>query len=87
MVLAQVREHERREADAVEPMQVRRVRRRFDRDGAVADVEHLAEEPLQVDRLGRRARNAAPLSADARLDRAEQPGPATCGGEDREEQE
>ena len=87
MILAEVREHERGEAHAVEPVQRRRVRRRLHRARAVAGVEHLAEEPLQVDRLGRRALHAATLAADARLDRAEQPGPAPRGGEDREEQE
>ena len=51
VVLAQVREHERVEADAIEPPQRGSVRARLDRRAPVARVEHLAEEPLQVDRL------------------------------------
>ena len=62
------------------------MRRRLHRARAVARVEHLAKEPLQVDRLGRRALDAAALAADARLDRADQAGPPAGRGEDREEQ-
>ncbi len=76
-----------READAVEPVEDGRVRRRLHRARAVAGVEHLAERPLQVDRLGRRPHDAAPLAADPRLDRPEQPRPPTGGGEDREQEE
>ena len=72
VVLAEIREHEHGEADAVEPVEDGRVRRRLHRARAVAGVEHLAEQPLQVDRLGRRAHDAAPLAADPRLDRPEQ---------------
>ena len=53
---------------------------------AVAGVEHLAEEPLQVDRLRRRPLDAAALAADPRLDRPDEARPAAGGGEDREEQ-
>ena len=60
----QVREDERVEADAVEPVQHRGVRGRLERDAAVARVEHLAERPLQVDRLGRRAHDRPRLAAD-----------------------
>ena len=73
VVLAQVREHERVEADAVEPVQHRRVRGGLERDAAVAGVEHLAERSLQVDRLRRRADDRPHLAADAALDGAEQP--------------
>ena len=85
--MAEVREDERSEAHAVEPVQRGGVRRRLDRARAVAGVEHLAEQPLQVDRLRRRALHAAPLAADARLDRAEQARPPARRGENREEQE
>ena len=87
MILAEIGEDERGEAHAVEPVQLRRMRRRLHRARAVARVEHLAEGPLQVDRLGRRAHDAAPLAADARLHRAEQPWTAAGRGEDGEEQE
>ena len=58
------------EADAVEPTQRRAVRGGLERDAPVAGVEHLAEEPLQVDRLGRRVRRRARDAADDPLDRA-----------------
>ena len=87
MVLRQVREDERGEADAVEPAERRAVRRRLHARAAVAGVEHLPELALQVDRLGRRAHGRPPLAADAALDRPEQPGPPAGRGEDRVEQE
>ena len=59
VILAQVREDERVEADAVEPSQRGAVRRRLDRRAPVTRIEHLPEEPLQVDRLGRRERRRA----------------------------
>ena len=83
VVLRQVREHERIEADAVEPVQHRGVRGRLERDAAVARVEHLAERPLQVDRLRRRAHDGPNLASDPALDGAEQAGPAACRFEDR----
>ena len=55
----QVREHERIEPDAIEPPERRPVRRRLERDAAVAGVEHLAEEPLEVDCLRGRERRGA----------------------------
>ena len=76
VVLAQVREDERVEADAVEPPERRAVRRRLEGDAPVARVEHLAEEPLEVDRLGRRERRGALLAADLQLDRARRARPA-----------
>ena len=87
MILAQIREHERVEADAVEPVQDRSMRGRFQRDAAVAGVEHLAERALEVDRLGRRADDRANLTADPALDRAEQAGTAPGGLEHRVEEE
>jgi hypothetical protein len=87
VVLAEVREDERVEAHPVEPVQLRCVRGRLERDAAVAGVEHLPEGALQVDRLGCRAHDAAGLAADARLDRAEQPRSPARGGEHGVEQE
>ena len=69
VVLAQVREDEHVEANAVETPQRRAVRARLDRGAAVARVEHLAEEPLQVDRLRRRERRGP----RARLRRSTRP--------------
>ena len=86
MVLRQVREHERVEADAVEAMQHRRVRGRLERDAAVARVEHLAKRPLQIDRLGRGAHDRPNLSSDPALDGAEQAGPAARRFQDRVQQ-
>ena len=83
VVLREVREHERVEAHPVEPTQRRAVRRGLDRDGLVARVEHLAEEPLQVDRLRRRVRRGPRLPADDPLDRADEPRRAAGGVEDR----
>ena len=85
VILAEVREDENAKADAIEPVEDRGVRRRLHRARAVAGVEHLAERPLQVDRLGRRPHDAAPLAADARLDRPEQARSPPGRGEDREQ--
>ena len=86
VVLAEIREHEHREAHTVEPMQDGRVRRRLHRARPVADVEHLAEQPLQVDRLRSRPHDAAALAADAGLHRPQQPRPTSGSGEDRKEE-
>ena len=83
MILAQVREHERVEADAVEPAQRRAVRARLDRGAPIARVEHLAEEPLQVDRLGRRERRGTALAADLPLHGSDETRLAAGGLEDR----
>ncbi len=87
VVLAEIGEHQHGEADAVEPVEDGRVRRGLHRARAVAGVEHLAEHPLQVDRLGRGANDTAPLAADPRLDRPEQAGTPPRGSEDREQEE
>ena len=55
VILAEVGEDEDGEAHAVEPVQLRRVRRRLHRARAVARVEHLAERALEVDRFRCRA--------------------------------
>src|SRR5207302_1245506 len=87
VVLAQVREDERREPHPVEAAELRSVRGRLHRAAAVAGVEHLAESALDVDRLGGRTDRGAALASHAALDRAEQAGAAAGGGEDRVEQE
>ncbi len=75
MILAQVREDEDVEADAVEPVEDRGVRGGLERHAPIAGVEHLAEGALEVDRLGRRPDDrshlAAPWAADPALDGAE----------------
>jgi hypothetical protein len=87
VVLGEVGEDERVEPDAVEAVQHRRVRRRLERDAAVAGVEHLPERPLQVDRLGSRSHDGPNLAADSALDGSEQTrAPARCL-EDRVKQE
>ena len=74
MILREVREDEGVEAHPVEPMQRRAVGRGLDGDAPVARVEHLAEQALQVDRLGRRVRRRPHLAADDPVDRADEPG-------------
>ena len=83
VVLAQVREHEHREARAVEPPLHLGDRRRLHRDDRVAGVEHRAKEPLQVDRLRCVQVRREPLGADPPLDVRQQPRPPARGFEDR----
>ena len=87
VILREVREDERVEADAVEPVEHRAVGRGLDRDAPVAGVEHLAEEALEVDRLGRRVRGGPGRASDDPLDGADEPGRAAGGGEHRAQQE
>ena len=87
VVLAQVGEDQRGEPDPVQAPECRAVRGRLHRATPVARVEHLAEEPLEVDRLGGRPRRRAALAVDPGLDRPEQPRPAARGSEHRVEQE
>ena len=87
MVLRQVRENERPKACADQALQLRRVRRGLHGAAPVACFDELAEGALQVDRLGRRARDRTPLAADSHLDRPEQTGPTTRGGKNRVEEE
>ena len=63
------------------------MRARLDGRAAVAGVEHLPEEALQVDRLRRREGRGSPLASDPPLDRPDEPGPATRRVEDRAQQE
>ena len=86
VVLRQVGEDEDREARSLEPALGRRHRGRFHHAGAIALVEHLAEETLQVDRLGRVETDLAHLGAHAPLDVGQQPRLLTGGREDRPEQ-
>ncbi len=87
VVLREVREHEHREPRAGEPSLRAGDRRRLHRARAVARVQHLAEEPLQVDRL-RRVQPRRPLLApDPALDVREQRGPPPGFVEDRVQQE
>ena len=87
VILAQVREHERVEANAIETMQRRRVRGRLERDAAVAGVEHLAKRALEVDRLRRRPHDRPDLATDPALDRPEEAGTAARRLEHGVEQE
>ena len=86
MVLREVREDRRREVRSRRRAQLERVRGDLHRARAVAAVEHRAEVALQVDRLGRRARDRALAPADDRLDRAEQPALLAGGLEQRAHQ-
>ena len=72
VVLGEVGEHERVEAHAVEPVEDGAVGRRLDRDARVAGVDHLAEEPLEVDRLGRGVRGGPGRASDDPLDGADE---------------
>ena len=76
MILREVREDEDVEANPVEAMQDRAVRRGFDGDALVARVEHLAKETLQIDRLGSRVRRRPSRPTDDPLDRPDEPGRA-----------
>ena len=87
VVLRQVREDEHREPRAREPPLRLRDRGRLHHARAVARVDHLAEEPLQVDRLGRVEPGRPRLAADAPLDVREQAGLPPVGLEDRVQQE
>jgi hypothetical protein len=87
VVVTEVRENQHGKADSVEAMQDGRMRRGLHCAGAIARVEHLAEQPLQVDRLRCRPHDSPPLAADARLDRAQQARASTGRCEDREEEE
>ena len=73
MVLRHVREDEHIEANTIEAAQNRPMGRRLDRDALVSGIEHLAEEALQVDRLGRRVRRGPCRPTDDPLDRADEP--------------
>ena len=87
VVLGQVGEDRGREVDRVGAAQLERVRGDLHRAGPVAAVEHLAERPLQVDRLRRGALHLALDAADHALDGAQQPGLAAVGLQQRPDQE
>ena len=75
------------EPDPVETAQRRAVRGRLHRAAAIARVEHLAEEPLEVDRLRGRPGGGAPLAVDTSLDRPQQSRPAPGRRQHRVEEE
>jgi len=82
----QVREDQHGEPRPLEPPERRRVGGRLDHRSVVARIDHLPEQPLEVDRLGRvqpRREDGLPHAA---LDVPEQPGPAAGLDEDRVEQ-
>ncbi len=87
MVLRQVRERERAEADALETAELGAVRGRLHRGAAVARVEHPPERSVEVDRLRGRADRRVRLAADPGLDRPEQARLAAGRAEDRVEHE
>ena len=87
VVLAQVGEDERVEADTVEAAERRAVRAGLDGRAQVARVEHLTEEALEIDRLGRRERRWPRLAADLPLDRPHEAGLATRRIENRAQEE
>ena len=86
MILAQVREDERGEADAIEAAELRAVRRCLHRAAAVTGVEHLPESPLDVNRLRRGPSGRPAFASDPALDRPDQPRSCPRSGEDRVEQ-
>ena len=86
VVLRQVRERDSGEAQAVDAPQLERVRRHLHRAAAVAGVGHPPQDRLQVDALRRRAGDRLDNAADARLDRAQQPGPQPGRRQDRVQQ-
>jgi hypothetical protein len=59
----------------------------LDGGAPIAGVDHLTEEPLEIDRLGRRERRRPPLTPDLPFDRPDETGPPTCRLEYRPEQE
>src|SRR5207244_13468484 len=87
VVLAEVGERERGEADTVEPPKLGAVRGRLQRAAAIVGVQHLVEGALEIDRLGCRANRRPALASDAALDRAEQAWLASGRGENRMEEE
>ena len=86
MVVAEIREDERREADAVEAPEVGVVRRRLDRAAEVAGVEHRPESAVEVEDHGRPRGCGDALRADLGLDRAVEARPPAGGLEDRVQQ-
>ena len=87
VVPVEVGEDEHCKPDPVETAQRRAVRGRLHRAAAIARVEHLAEEPLEVDRLRGRPGGGAPLAVDTSLDRPQQSGPAPGRRQHRVEEE
>ena len=86
VILREVREDEHVEAHAIESPQGGPVGRGLDGHARVARIEHLAEETLKIDRLGRRVWRGPMGSADDPLDRADEARRATGRLEDGAEQ-
>ncbi len=76
VVLGQVREDRRREGDRIDAPELKRMRGHLHRACLIATVEHRAQVRLQLDRLRGRAGHRTLLTADHRLDRAQQSAPA-----------
>ena len=74
MVLREIVEDRGGDVDRVRPLELERVRGRLHHARGVPRVEHLAEGPLQVEGLRRRAHHRMLDAADDRLDRAQQAG-------------
>ena len=74
MVLRQVREDERVEANPAEPPERRAVRGRFDGGAPVPRIDHLPEEALEIDRLRCGEGRGTLLAADDPPDGPDQPG-------------
>ena len=87
VVLAQVREDEDGEADPEQALQRGAVGGGLHGGASVPGVEHLAQEALDVDRLGGRPHRGAPLAADPVLDGAEETRAPAGRGKDGEEEE
>ena len=79
VVLAEVREADRRELRRHEPALRDRDRRGLHRAGLVAGLDHRAQGALEVGRLRRRQPGGLAAAADAALDGAEQPARALRG--------
>ena len=87
MILRQVREDEDAEAGSGKAALRPADRRRLHRAGTVARVEHLAQQPLQVDRLRRIEADRALLAPDDAPDVGEQRRPPPSRLEDGVKQE
>ena len=86
VILAQVREDEDGEADPEQALQRGAVGGGLHGGASVSGVEHLAQEALDVDRLGGRPHRGAPLAADPVLDGAEETRAPAGRGKDGEEE-
>ena len=86
VVLGEVREADGRKLRGDEAPLADRDRRGLHRAGLVAGLQHRAQSALQVGRLRRRQPGRLAASADAPLDRAQQPAWTLRGVQDRRQQ-